>query len=457
MNQLRFQLALLVGKLTGFLLQKLTGRGTNTPGVIMLKLCPEALRYFTMPKKVICVTGTNGKTGTSNMITYLLRSHGMTVANNSEGSNMAPGLVTTLAKYSNLKGKVKADVAVLEVDERSSPYIYTKFTPDYLLCTNLFRDSIKRNGHSEYIFHKVDDVLPASTKLILNGNDAISGLLGQNRNEQMFFAVERTSESTEGLTNTACDLRSCPNCHRVLHYDFYHYHHLGEPHCECGFEMPKAKYLAKNVDFAAETFSFAEEGKEDISMPFAGGNLFQVFNVTAAAAVCREMGMDGAEIAKGVSEFTASKTRFADSNTREHRVISMLCKNQNPVSSSQSIAYLNRVPGTKDVVLLITDSKDAHHGSEDISWLYDTDFDALKREDVHKVILGGTRCEDLALRLCLAGIPQEKLCLYPDYQQLCKDIGNVTDHGNTVVIYYELYAIDVAGMVRKTLEAGVQA
>lgn len=457
MSNIRFRFALLVGKMAGFVLQKLTGRGTNTPGVIMLKLCPDALRYFKMPEQVICVTGTNGKTGTSNLITYLLRKSGKTVANNSEGSNMAPGLVTTLAKYADLSGKVKADVAVLEVDERSSPYIYTKFTPDYLLCTNLFRDSIKRNGHSEYIFHKVDDVLPKETKLLLNGNDAISGLLGQNRNEQIYFAVEQTSESTAERQNTACDLQICPNCHSVLHYDFYHYHHIGKPACECGFEMPAARYVAKDVNFETGTFSFTEEGQEPVTMPFAGSNLFQVFNVTAAAGICRIMGMETEQIAEGISEFSASKTRFADTKTDSHRVVSMLCKNQNPVSSSQSVAYLNRVPGTKDVVLLITDSKDKHHGHEDISWLYDTDFDALKREDVHRVILGGTRCEDLALRLILGGVPQEKLLLYPDYENLCKDICSVTDSGNTVVIYYELYAIDVAGKVRKALETGDQA
>ena len=148
MGKIRFVFALLVGKLAEWALRVLAGRGSNTPGVIMLKLCPDALARFQMPPTVICVTGTNGKTSTSNLVTNILRSAGKTVVNNSKGSNMAPGLVTALAANCTLGGRVKADAAVLEVDERSSQYIYRYFTPDYLLCTNLFRDSIKRNGHS---------------------------------------------------------------------------------------------------------------------------------------------------------------------------------------------------------------------------------------------------------------------------------------------------------------------
>ena len=109
MGKIRFTAALLVGKLAAFLLRHLTGRGTNTPGVLMQKLCPDALSRFTMPKLVICVTGTNGKTGTSNLVTQLLRHAGMTVANNSEGSNMAPGLLTTLTQNATLSGRIKTD------------------------------------------------------------------------------------------------------------------------------------------------------------------------------------------------------------------------------------------------------------------------------------------------------------------------------------------------------------
>lgn len=449
MGKVRFLLAVLAGKLSAFLLRHLTGRGTNTPGVIMQKLCPDALKRFTLPKLVICVTGTNGKTGTSNLVTHLLRHAGLTVVNNSEGSNMVPGLLTALVSGATLAGRVKADAAVMEVDERSSPYIYPYLTPTYLLCTNLFRDSIKRNGHSEYIFKKINDYLPRETTLLLNGNDPISGRLGKEVNPQFFFAVDRTEASAETCQNLACDCQSCPVCHRPLHYDFYHYHHIGQPRCACGFVMPPARFVAKEVNIADGTFSFCEEGESPVTLSFAGGNLFSVFNITAAAGVCRLAGIPIQTVAEGVERFSGARGRFEESNQKGRRVVTMLCKNQNPVSASQSFGYLAHVEGTRDVVLLITDSKDAVHGHEDISWLYDTDFESLA--SARRILIGGSRCYDVALRLTLAGVEAEKLALFTDYEELVRTAPSLVAEEGTTVIYFELYAMSLAGRVRRAI------
>lgn len=449
MGKIRFLLALMIGKTAGFLLRKFTGRGTNTPGVIMQKICPDVLGRFSLPSVVVFVTGTNGKTGTSNLVTHLLRRAGLSVVNNSEGSNMAPGLITALCSAASLNGKVKADAAVLEVDERSSPYIFPHITPTHLLCTNLFRDSIKRNGHSEYIFHKIQDYLPGETTLLLNGNDPISGRLGENVNERVFFSVKKTELSSETCPNITCDCMSCPVCHRPLAYHFYHYHHIGEPQCACGFTMPSSRYTADNVDFAAGTFSFCEQGEEPVLLPFVGGNLFSVFNVTVAAGLCRMLGISMQTIVEGMHDFTSAQGRFEEAAQGERRVVTMLCKNQNPVSASQSFSYLERVQGEKDVVLLITDSKDAVHGHEDISWIYDADFEKLS--SARRILIGGTRCYDVALRLTLAGVPEEKLLLFADYAELIRKAPELVAEKGTTVVYFELYAMALAGQVRRAI------
>lgn len=448
--EIRFRAAMLAGKAAILVLQKWLKRGTNTPGVIMEKLCPHALARFQLPPLVICVTGTNGKTGTANLVTHLLRQSGKTVCSNSAGSNMVPGLLTALAERATLAGRVKADAAVLEVDERSSPYIYPYLTPDYLLCTNLFRDSIKRNGHSEYIFHKIDDYLPPETTLLLCGNDAVSGLLGDGRNKQVYFAVQRTAQSTGYCVSRVCDCLSCPRCHRPLHYDFYHYHHIGAPRCDCGFSMPQARYFASDVDFEAGTFCWHGEN-EQVTLPFSGGNLFNVFNTTAAVGVCRMAGVPLDTLAAGVASFGSAKGRFEVCEQGGRRTVTMLCKNQNPVSSSRSFSYLEHVSGTKDVVLLITDSKDKEHGHEDISWLYDTDFELLTDPAIHRIVIGGRRCRDVALRLTLAGVPEDKLALFDDYEALITAAPALTDPAGTTVIYFELYAMTLAGRVRRAL------
>ena len=452
MGKLRFFLALLAGKLLEWFLRVVVGRGTNKPGDIMLKLCPDALGRFRLPPLVICVTGTNGKTSTANLVSHLLRQSGKKVVNNAKGSNMAPGLVTALAAGSTLSGVVRADAAVLEVDERSSQFIYPRLTPTYVLCTNLFRDSIKRNGHSEFIFDKIQDYLPEGTVLLLNGNDAISGLLGEGKNKRVFFAVDHTSQSTESCVNNVCDAMSCPSCHKLLHYDFYHYHHIGRPHCVCcGFELPPADYLASDVDFEKGTFVFHEPEGGQAVLPFAEGNLFNVFNVAAAAAVCRMAGLELSQIESGVRSFSATMGRFESEQAGSNRVVTMLFKNQNPISGSQSLAYLNHIPGEKDVILIVTDSKDRVHGHEDISWIYDTDFEVLANSGVRKVVVGGSRCYDMGLRLVLAGVDQNKIVLYQSYETLKQRLKQDVGTDGTVVVYFELYAMPIAKAIRQAL------
>ena len=262
-----------------------------------------------------------------------------------------------LASDCNLSGKVKSDVAVLEVDERSSQFIYTKFVPDYILCTNLFRDSIMRNGHSGFIFDKINDYLDEKTTLVLNANDGISGLLGENKCNRVFFSVNKTERSTDTCEDTVCDLIACPKCNHKLDYEFFHYNHIGVPKCSaCGFEMPQSTYFASDVDFENGTFVFNGDKGESIVLPYQKGNFFNVFNITGACAICRLMGIDIDVIADSIEDLSSKTGRFQENKFGGVEVVSMLSKNQNPISCSQSLKYLDSTENDKDVVLLITDS-----------------------------------------------------------------------------------------------------
>lgn len=454
MGRLRFFIALIVGKVSAFLLGKIFKRGTNTPGIIMLKICPDALARFIMPETTVCVTGTNGKTGTSNLLTHILRNSGKTVVNNSKGSNMAPGLASALVTQCTLGGRVTADAAVLEVDERSSQFIYTRFVPDYILCTNLFRDLIMRNGHSGFIFDKINDYLSEKTTLVLNGNDGISGLLGEGKCRRVYFSVDRTSRSTEVCEDTVCDLIACPKCSHKLSYEFYHYNHIGVPVCpECGFKMEESAYFASDVDFENGTFIFNGPDGERMTLPFTKENFFNVFNITGACAVCRLLGVEEKVISDSIEDLSSKTGRFENTNCGGIEVVSMLSKNQNPISCSQSLKYLNSVVGERDVVLLITDSNDRVHGHEDISWLYDTDFSPLFSDKIKNIYIGGTRCYDLAQCLEIKGIDISRLRLFEDYSALAESVCENASRKRGIVIYFELYAVGVVNKVKAAISA----
>lgn len=454
MSKMRFLFALWMAKLSVPALKATHHDGTDFPGSLACKLCPDFLRYIGRPQTVIAVTGTNGKTTTANTIADILEHSGKRVLSNRAGSNMWSGVATTLLSGCDLGGHIRGyDIAVLEIDERSSPRIYPYLEPDVLAVTNLYRDSIKRNGHSEFIFDKIAQALPAKTKLLLNGDDTISGLLGMESNPCFYYSVERTERSTDTCPNTANDRSACPKCGHMMQYNYYHYHHIGKCRCpECGFAMPESTYRGAEVDFESGTFSFCEQEAAPVKLPFTRGNLFSAFNQVTAAAACRMLGVDSACIAAAMEEIQARTGRFQTFRAGHLEILTMLAKNQNPISTTQSIAYLSHVEGKKTVVLTITDSKDKVHGHEDISWLYDTDFDVLRQADVERIYIGGTRCYDLALRLILSGVQEEKLHLYTDYAALEQALVQETEEEGLVAIFFELYAMPIAKRIREALQ-----
>ncbi|MBO7376467.1 MAG: hypothetical protein J6V01_05120 [Clostridia bacterium] len=93
---IRFYFALWASKLARFVIRLSGRRGSCTPGVLAIKLCPDFLAHVGLPPLTVCVTGTNGKTTTSNLLTEVYRRSGYTVTNNSDGSNIDAGVATAL-------------------------------------------------------------------------------------------------------------------------------------------------------------------------------------------------------------------------------------------------------------------------------------------------------------------------------------------------------------------------
>ena len=110
-------LAILVCKL-GRAVGKLVGKGSSMPGKFALKICPDILARVQLPSHIIAVTGSNGKTSTVEMIAAILRAGGKTVVYNEEGSNQIEGVTTLVLTHASLTGRVRADVLLIESDER---------------------------------------------------------------------------------------------------------------------------------------------------------------------------------------------------------------------------------------------------------------------------------------------------------------------------------------------------
>ena len=415
MGKARFLFALWMAKLSIPALKITHHNGTDFPGKLALKLCPDFLHYIGRPKTVIAVTGTNGKTTVSNLLTDILEAEGHKVVSNRSGSNIASGISTALLKGCNLLGGCKRghDIAVLEVDERSSPRIYPHVQPNYVVITNLFRDSIMRNAHPAYIADILTRYIPAQSTLVLNADDLISGGVAPG-NRRVYFGIDRLDTDVTDCINLIDDVRICPHCSGKLRYVYRRYHHIGKAVCDtCGFRSPEADYLAQKLDFAGQSMVIRENG-EEYSYSLITDSIFNVYNMVTVISVLRQLGMSHPQIRARLDASAITATRHSEEQVGDVTLIRQMSKEKNALAGSRALDYIGNRRGRKEILMMMNCLGDTHHWSENTCWIYDADFEFLNNDSVVQIVCAGKRAKDYKLRLLIAGVPAERISCEED-------------------------------------------
>ena len=408
MGRIRYFIALWASKAAYVLLRLLKRNATMFPGHIALKICPDYLAQTKKSPNVLCVTGTNGKTTTTNMVADILSESGYKVVSNRYGSNINTGVATALTHSVNVFGKPKIDVLALEVDERFSRLILPFIKPDYLIVTNLFRDSIKRNAHPEYIFSILDTYVPQSTKLVLNADCLQSSQLLKN-NEKVFFSIDKLPTDVTECVNLINDFSFCPKCNEKLKFNYLRYHHIGNAYCPaCDFKSYEAKYHLTNIDYENQTITISIDGKEDV-YPMVNRALYNIYNELAAVSLMNEFNVDTEKVKDYLRKISVTQTRYKEGKVGNTAIIRTMAKGQNSVSCSRTLDFVGHEEGEKSVFIMIDDLFERKDSSEFIGWIYDADFEFLNTPQTKQVILAGPRCFDYKLRLLIADLPEEKI------------------------------------------------
>lgn len=449
MDKLRFLFALWASKTARLSLRMIRRNATYFPGYLALKLCPNFLGHVGKPKTIIAVTGSNGKTTVSNLLSDVLRDQSFHVLNNQLGSNVAAGIATSLLTGSTIFGKEKHEIAVLEVDERSSKRIYPFVKPDYLVITNLFRDSIMRNAHPQYIAHFIEEAVPNSTKLILNADDLISsGICAEN--PRAYFGLDRMKTDVTTCVNLINDVQICPVCNGELVYDYRRYHHIGKASCrDCGFQSPVSDYFAKDIDTGSMTVTVADKSSE-LSYPLLSDSIFNIYNLVTVISTLRELGLSHEEIKRGLEKTNIVETRFNTQKAGDISIIMQMSKDKNALAGSRAFDYISGLPGRKEIILMMNCKHDQQHWSENVAWLYDCDFEFLNSETITRIVATGPRAKDYYLRLLLAGVPQEKICCTLDEM----DAPTLLEYakGASVCLFYGTDALKLVYKVQEKIK-----
>lgn len=421
-------LAILVCRLIR-LIGGFVGKGTSMPGKYALKLCPDILARIQKPKMIVAVTGSNGKTSTVEMIASVLKASGKTVAYNAEGSNQIEGVTTMILNSCTWGGKMKQDVLLIESDERYTKYTFRWFHPTHYVITNLYRDQLTRNGHPQWVFDAIRESVFDDTTLILNADDPTVSLFGQDRGNVLWFGLDRCAVDTEVFSGAYNDGIYCPVCGKPLTYDYYHFNHVGNYHCDaCGFRRHDTDFTVTDVDL--DNSRIIVNGKDEIRLAFR--SIYNIYNILAAYTVCTLLGISGEKIASLVSNYILKNGRYIEFTLGAHPGIFLISKHENSISYDLSFRFA-MAQKTPCSVVIVVDAVSRKYFTSETSWLWDINFDQLDQPQVESIYLCGKYCSDLATRFSFTKIPQEKLRVFEDIDAACADL---REHGAQ-----QLYAV----------------
>ncbi|MCI9648207.1 MurT ligase domain-containing protein [Oscillibacter sp.] len=373
---------------------KLVGKGSSLPGKLALKVCPDILSRVRLPGRIIAVTGSNGKTSTVEMIAAILRAEGKRVIYNEEGSNQIEGVATLILTSATLGGSVRADVLLLESDERYARHTFRWFHPTELVVTNLYRDQLTRNGHPEWVYDAILPAIHPDTELILNADDPLSSCFARGHEKVRWFGLDRCAGDLDAPSGVYRDGAYCPVCHAAMEYDYVHYNHIGAYRCtKCGHRKPATDYTVTAADLEKGVLTI--DGAVTVELAFR--SIYNVYNILAAYAVCRRAGA-AAETAAGVlSRYLLKNGRMQTFRLGARHGTLLTSKHENSIAYDTNLRYI-AASGEDCAVLVIVDAVSRKYFTSETSWLWDIDFGQLEAPHVKEIVLSGRYCNDLAER-----------------------------------------------------------
>ena len=390
---MRTFLAIVLCKLGRFA-GKLVGKGSSLPGQFALTVCPNVLGRVKLPGCIIAVTGSNGKTSTVEMIAAILRADGKNVIYNQEGSNQIEGVTTLILTHATLGGRVRADVLLLESDERYARYSFRYFHPTEFVITNLYRDQLTRNGHPEWVYDAILPAIHPETELILNADDPLSSCFARGHEKVIWFGLDRCSFDVDAPTGAYHDGACCPVCRGPMEYGYVHYNHIGAYRCpKCGHQKPATDCTATAVDL--EKGRLTIDGAVTVDLAFR--SIYNVYNILAAYAVCRRTGASPETCAGVLSRYLLKNGRMQTFRLGGRHGTLLTSKHENSIAYDTNLRYI-AASGEPCTVLVIVDAVSRKYFTSETSWLWDIDFDQLNAPHVREIVLSGRYCSDLAER-----------------------------------------------------------
>ncbi len=360
-------------------LSRLLGRGAGgmVGGKVALRIAPDLLHQLSAGKHVTLVTGTNGKTSTTKFTMEAMRTLG-DVATNQNGDNMTTGILTALME------NPKAPYCVLEVDEMHLAQIVEATDPQVLILLNLSRDQLDRVGEIgtvEGIIRKAVDNAPRAVVVANCDDPLISSAAWDAAN------VQWVSVGAPWLADSA----SFPRTGTLVIREGDEWHVDGAPE----YSRPAPDWTVSDGDVDG-AFVLQAAGGTKISLYSELPGRANHGNAGQAAVAALASGVTLDVLGRALRSVTGVAGRYQTYDIDGRSVRMLMAKN--PAGWQEAMTMVSR--GAPQLVIAVNGQIP---DGEDLSWLWDVDFAALRKQEVGTIIASGERAADLAVRLEYAG------------------------------------------------------
>jgi UDP-N-acetylmuramyl tripeptide synthase len=362
-SSVRYRVALRFARIAVWLSRRLRGGAGNViGGKVLLLLAPGEIEELARSHRITIVSGTNGKSTTTAMITAALRT-AEPVSTNADGANTSNGLAWTVAVATS------PDI-VLEVDESWVPWAVRTLRPETAVLLNLTRDQL----------HRKPEILPLAGAWRA-AMAQVPHVVADAADPAVVWAASASPHAEYVGTHAewARDSVLCPRCNDVLR------DRDGEWFSECGFHRPHASIAVRDGRILIDGSALPEYD----ALP-GSANLI---NAAIAIGAVRDR-VSAVTALEAISDHVHDVAgRYAEVRIDGRRVRLLLAKNP---AGWQAVVGMLR----DDAATLLAFSADGIDG-RDTSWLYDVDFERLRGRPI---AVTGPRATDLAVRLHLEGI-----------------------------------------------------
>lgn len=363
--------SVLPGKLVRAL-ARTRGGGSALPGLFIEKIDPRfmARTLAQLPRGVILVSGTNGKTTTTKMVVELLEAHGLKVFTNRTGSNFTRGVAAALVGDVDWRGRLDADIAVIELDEAYAVHFVRAFAPQTSLLLNVMRDQLDRFGEIDYTARLLADVAAETTDhIIINREDPRLRAIGE--------ALPDPLVTYYGLQKT-------------LRTFFPNDDELHGSHTAKAQKLPAARVLLESIKGKSARFRM-DNHMTTVELNLDG--VYNIYNAAAALATVDAVLGESFDKEKAFARLATITPAFGRGEILEiNGNVCELVLVKNPSGFRLGLASFD--PTGYATMIAINDN---YADGRDMSWLWDVDFTSLMQEGV--ALVSGSRAYDMALRL----------------------------------------------------------